>query len=484
LTRLTLFLASALALAYTGWILLFPVDPATESAVSSVLIVICLCLTALIGGNLLHRADFPAELRGSWILICLAALAQTIAESIWFYNQTILQINPFPSLADLFYILYYLFLIAAVWVMPFTPPRQKERALMVLDITIVMTVASLFMYYFVLASLLEKPEPGGFVAILISFTYPCADLLILAALFTFLQREIERVSRMVILFLSASLFLTFLADIGWLVSANFLSLYTPIFIDWLWTLAALAMLLAIGWQASHSAPQELSKPMHFRPLLRDLALYLATGSAFVLILVSVLLAKISDPRILVVTLLTVALGVLVMFRQYLLLVENQRLYREMERLATFDQLTGLHNRRAFDLALESEARRAERFNHPYSILMMDIDNFKNYNARFGHLGGDVMLQRVANLLSASLRTTDFLARFGGDEFVAILPETDQASAQQVAEKIMAEANDYFNQDLIGISVGAASWKANLSALEVVDQADQRLYKIKATHASR
>lgn len=484
MTRLTLFLASALTLAYTVWLLFFPVQPAIESAVSSVLIVVFLGLTVLLSGLLPWRAAFPVELRRSWFLICLAALAQLLAEGLWFYYQTVLQVDDFPSSAGISYLFYYIFLLAAVWSMPFVPPRPKERALMALDSAIILTVASLFLYYFVLASRFENPHPADFLDFLVSFLYPCADLLILVALFSFLQREIERVSRTVLFLLSTSLFLTLVADVGWLVSADFLKLSTESFFDWLWTLGALTMLLAVGWQAFHPAPQENFQPMHFRPLLRTLALYLATGAGFILILVSVLRAEISDPRVVMVTLLTVTLGGLVMLRQYLLLVDNRRLYREMERLATLDQLTGLHNRRAFDLALESETRRAERFSHPYAVLMMDVDNFKNYNARFGHLGGDVMLQRVADLLRVNLRSTDFLARFGGDEFVAILPETDLPNAQKLAEKIMEAARQNFTQDLIGISVGVAEWNPRLSAREVVDLADQQLYKTKALRTAR
>jgi diguanylate cyclase (GGDEF)-like protein len=240
--------------------------------------------------------------------------------------------------------------------------------------------------------------------------------------------------------------------------------------------------MAACWQASRPIPQPANASIRFRPLLRDVALYFATGAAFLLMLVSTIEAKIADPRAFTVILTGVALGALVMLRQYVLLVENRRLYREMERLATIDQLTGLNNRRSFDHAIETEARRAERFNHPYAVLMMDVDNFKLYNARFGHLGGDVMLKRVAELLLMNLRTTDFVARFGGDEFVAILPETERANAQRVAEKIMNEAKDHFIQESIGISVGVAVWQPGLSYLEVIDAADQQLYKNKPVRA--
>jgi diguanylate cyclase (GGDEF)-like protein len=138
----------------------------------------------------------------------------------------------------------------------------------------------------------------------------------------------------------------------------------------------------------------------------------------------------------------------------------------------------LNNRRSFDRAIEIESRRAERFEHPYAVLMMDVDNFKLYNDRFGHLGGDVVLKRMAELLLMNLRMTDFLARFGGDEFVAILPETGLANAKKVASKIMDEAKDLFIRESIGLSVGVAVWEPGLSYFEVIDAADRELYKSK------
>jgi diguanylate cyclase (GGDEF)-like protein len=272
--------------------------------------------------------------------------------------------------------------------------------------------------------------------------------------------------------------LTLLADFGWLVLGSYLSEYPQILLDWLWTMAVLAMLLAAYWQYSRPVQQAMIKPIQFRPLLRDLMLYFVTGAAFLLILATAMDLKISDVRYYAVIFTGIAIGALVMLRQYIILAENRRLYHEMERLATIDQLTGLNNRRSFDHAIEIESRRAERFEHPYSVMMMDVDGFKLYNDRFGHLGGDVILKRMSALLLMNLRVTDFLARFGGDEFVAILPETGLESAQKVANKIMEEAKKHFIQESIGLSVGVATWERGMSYLDVLDAADRELYKTK------
>jgi diguanylate cyclase len=478
MARRAFYLSCLFTAIYTTWILFFGVTPKTESAVSSILTIFLLLLTMLLGRFILRLPGFPKVLRKTWITIIFAASSQLIAECIWFYEQTILGIDPFPSIADYFYFFYYIFLFAAVLSLPFTPPERQERTLLVMDIVIVMLVAILFMYYFVLAPLHPNfKSPWTLDQVVVSI-YPCLDLLILAALFSFLQRDVERVSREVILFLSISMLLTLLADSGWLFLGSYLSKYPQTLLDWLWTMAVLAMLLATYWQYSRPVQPVMTKPVQFRPLLRELMLYFITGAAFLLILAAAIGLKISDMRYYAVVFAGIAVGVLVMIRQYIILAENRRLYHEMERLATIDQLTGLNNRRSFDHAIEVESRRAERFEHPYSVLMMDVDGFKLYNDRFGHLGGDVILKRMAALLLMNLRMTDFLARFGGDEFVAILPETLYESAQKVASKIMDEAKNHFIQESIGLSVGVATWKPGLSYLDVLDAADRDLYKTK------
>ena len=478
LARKTIYFSCALTLAYTVWILVFPFRPETESAVSSILIVLVLFLTIILGGFIIRLPGFPTVLRRTWNLIILAVFSQMIAESIWFYDQTILNIDPFFSTADFFFIMYYILLFAAVLSMPFSPPRRQERALIAMDISIVMSVAILFMYYFILAPLHSDPNTAWSLDLVAIFIYPCTDLLILVALFSFLQRDVERVSREVILFLCVGMLFTLLADVGWMILGSYQSLYPQTLLDWLWTLAVLAMLLAAYWQYTRPVPQTLGKPIRFRPLLRDLMLYFVTGAAFLLMLSSAIDVKVAEIRYYAVILASIALGALVMLRQYVILVDNRRLYREMEHLATIDPLTGLNNRRSFDHAIEIESHRAERFEHPYAVLMMDVDNFKLYNDRFGHLGGDVILKRMAEMLLTKLRMTDFLARFGGDEFVAILPETELVNAQKVAAEIMDEAKSHFIQESIGLSVGVAVWESGKSYLEVLDAADRELYKSK------
>jgi len=110
---------------------------------------------------------------------------------------------------------------------------------------------------------------------------------------------------------------------------------------------------------------------------------------------------------------------------------------ELRRLATHDALTGLLNRRAFERILAEERDRTQRFGHPFAVVLLDLDHFKAVNDRHGHPAGDAVLREVAARLFGSLRSVDRLARFGGEEFVAILVEVDRAGAREVAQRIVA-----------------------------------------------
>ena len=111
-------------------------------------------------------------------------------------------------------------------------------------------------------------------------------------------------------------------------------------------------------------------------------------------------------------------------------------YQEMEHLSNRDGLTGIANRRYFDDYFVREYRHSVRYSRPLSLIMLDIDFFKQYNDQYGHLNGDVCLKQVASIIKKTInRPTDLVARYGGEEFTIILPETDRIGASVVAEKI-------------------------------------------------
>ena len=121
-------------------------------------------------------------------------------------------------------------------------------------------------------------------------------------------------------------------------------------------------------------------------------------------------------------------------------LENALLHEEVKKQASTDELTQVASRRYFYQRFEEEMKRAQRYSHPLSLLFLDVDNLKTVNDRYGHLQGDELLRHCASLLTKVLRSTDLAARYGGDEFVILLPETSREEAASVAERLIREAS--------------------------------------------
>lgn len=160
--------------------------------------------------------------------------------------------------------------------------------------------------------------------------------------------------------------------------------------------------------------------------------------------------------------------------------------REMEKQAAHDPLTGLYNRRMFEERLTNEFDRAKRYGRPLSVLMIDVDDFKQVNDRYGHDWGDVVLKEVAQALREKTRKSDIPVRYGGEEFILILPEVPLADALQAAEKIRQEIKSLkFNPDSVPpfsvtVSVGVASTSERdyEDGQTTVKDADLALYRAK------
>jgi diguanylate cyclase (GGDEF)-like protein/PAS domain S-box-containing protein len=152
----------------------------------------------------------------------------------------------------------------------------------------------------------------------------------------------------------------------------------------------------------------------------------------------------------------------------------------LEALAMMDGLTGLKNRRAFEERMVDEIARARRTNRPLSLLLLDIDHFKQYNDSFGHPRGDEVLRNVARHLTRCMRDTDYAARYGGEEFALLLPDADREGAAQLAERLreMIEEAAWEGRP-VTVSIGVATLSRDVATPEMlVEHADRALYRSK------
>jgi diguanylate cyclase (GGDEF)-like protein len=174
-----------------------------------------------------------------------------------------------------------------------------------------------------------------------------------------------------------------------------------------------------------------------------------------------------------------------------LLAMNARL----EELAMLDGLTGLKNLRALQERLRTEAGRALRDGAPLSVLLGDVDRFKNYNDTFGHPAGDEVLRQISRLLQENARESDMVARYGGEEFVVVSPNTERDGAVALAERFRLAVQDApWLQSPVTISFGVATWlppqyetgdaPATLDSAALLSRADKALYLSKARGRNR
>jgi len=169
-------------------------------------------------------------------------------------------------------------------------------------------------------------------------------------------------------------------------------------------------------------------------------------------------------------------------------INYRRALKRLEYLSITDGLTGLHNRRSFDEKFALEFKRAKRTHIPIALLMLDIDQFKQYNDQFGHIVGDTCIQKIAELLQDSTqRPSDFVTRYGGEEFTIVLPDTDLKGAAHFAQSLLKRVTDAkiphapnAQRELVTVSIGynAISPPFEVAPEWLLESADAALFKAK------
>ncbi|MFC1733436.1 GGDEF domain-containing protein, partial [candidate division KSB1 bacterium] len=163
---------------------------------------------------------------------------------------------------------------------------------------------------------------------------------------------------------------------------------------------------------------------------------------------------------------------------------------QLESLATTDGLTQLYNYRSFSIRLSEEIERSLRYKLKFSLLMLDLDHFKNVNDTYGHLAGDLVLKKVAEEIKLSTRAIDFIARYGGEEFAVILIESDIEDALVIAGRIRKNIESLkmtYNDEIVSItiSIGGVEFRGSPRIpQELIERADKALYKAKMNGRNR
>jgi diguanylate cyclase len=474
--------AALYALAFVAWVIVAGGTDHTSTVVSDVAFLPIGIGAAMMAWRAASHRALDRRTRRAWILIGLAFFSWWCGDLIWFWFESIRLVQPFPSAADAGYLCFYPLLLWGVLSMPGAPRNALDRTKVWLDAGIVVLGGTMAIWYLVISPTVAGHETHLLNKVL-NVAYPVGDLVLVFGIAMLLLRHRGRGSASALRWLVCGASLFVVADVTY-ARLNLSNSYNgPGVPDIFWMLALASFLIAGAVQRRVAGePQEFTDDTLSPARVSKLPyIALAIGYGFMMWVAG--RQAVSPLNGLVMG--AVGLTLLVAARQMTAQQENLRLTTALVALATVDPLTGLHNRRSFFELAEREWSRAARNGAPLTALMLDVDHFKHINDRCGHAAGDEVLIAVARRCQQELRSVDVLGRYGGDELVALLPESAMVDAVNVAERVrIAVADEPVPTDLgpieVHVSVGVATAASGATSLRaLLSQADAALYAAKA-----
>jgi diguanylate cyclase (GGDEF)-like protein len=469
-----------LALAFTTWQVFGWGGPDYTTLLSDLAFLPVSLVGAVLAWRTSRHPELEARSRRAWSIVGAAFFFYWVGDVVFTIEENVGN-PPFPSWADAAYLGFYLVLLWGVLSFP-TPTRSRaDRTKMWLDTGTVVIGAYMILWYFALGPTAHASGSSWFENF-VSLAYPIGDLVLVLAITRILLGQPPRGLGHSLGILASGLLLFVVADVAF-AHLSFNDAYQGG--DWpdsLWMVAQVLMAVSAQYQYWHKQrhgaqdERDVPKVRAFSPLP-----YATVAASFGLLAV-VGWREAAYP---LGGLMLGALGVttLVVSRQITALRENLTLLSELHDLASTDTLTGLQSRRHFFELAEREFSLARRHQRDLSAMMIDIDHFKAINDTFGHAAGDDALLTLAKICRETLRGTDLIGRYGGDELVTILPSTDVSQATETAARIRSALDGLTlgsdgGEFCFTVSVGIATAEAAADLPQLLRRADRALYQAK------
>jgi diguanylate cyclase (GGDEF)-like protein len=411
----------------------------------------------------------PAHRRIWWAFAAAQGLF-LLGDALWTLFEDVLHIEPFPSVADVAYLAGYPALALGMLWLTRGRRRGRDRAAF-LDAAILTTGFTVVGTVFFVT---PAAELGGSTPLtqVVAAAYPAGDLLVLALVVRMLIAGIVRSKALWAVFGAIALLLA--ADLRYVVTIVYGTTY-PSWID----LAYLVAYLLLGFAVLHPSAHALSEPAPDRPERVTRTRLVLLGAALVLAPLTGQVAHLTGVRhgLWVVFIGGCVAAVLVVLRLGDLVQDLQRTAVQLSALARKDGLTGIPNRRTWDHELSRACAFAREEGAPLSAAVLDMDHFKLFNDTFGHLKGDLVLKETAAAWSSILEGRGFLARFGGEEFTALIPAVTTDEAVALLDQMRRSVTHGQT-----CSIGLATWDGVEDPGALLARADRALYHAK--HAGR
>ena len=415
-----------------------------------------------------------------WYAMAAGWVAWAAGDVTYWWQTVMLNRDVFPSIADVFYLGHFPPLVIGLLGLVRARRPGKDRPGL-LDALVLSTGAAMLSWVFLMAPYVHASDLSVLGRV-VSLAYPAGDILVLGVLLRLTTGRGDRPPAYRLLVVSMIAML--IGDVVYAVLQLTIGYQAGNIIDVTW----LAMYAAGGAAVLHPSMREISKPARAEPegsmrLRRIVALALASLMAPAVLAIEWLSGMKIDYPVIVAG--CAVLFLLVITRLHGLVALLSTTLRSVEQQATHDQLTGLANRRLFHSRWQQSLGEA---GGPTTLLYIDLDGFKPVNDTLGHDAGDSVLVEVAERLRRLVRAGDVVARLGGDEFAIILPWTDAATADAIAQRLVAELAEPFHLDVrpvsIGASVGGVTAAPNADPEAELRRADTAMYAAKAAGRGR
>jgi diguanylate cyclase (GGDEF)-like protein len=427
-----------------------------------------------------RRQDLGRATCLAWRLLSLALWAYLLGDALQLLYEVVLHQRPDPSWADAAYLAFYPMVFAGLLAFPSLKRTRAEHVRLLLDAGTVFVGGATVIWYIALGPAVASAH-GFDLPDLVLFAYPVGDLLLLFGVLTVLWRGVPRSSVTSLRIFATGMLVFIAADVTYdYVSTN--STYAggdPV--DTLWMVALAILFVAAACQLRAAPADEVAAPPRVPAAGPSVLPYLAVAGSYILLTV-VGLRSVSINPVGGVLLGAVVLTVLVSVRQFAALRDNSRLTARYAELASIDGLTGLYNRRHFMEIAEAAFAHAQRLGQPLAVLLIDVDHFKQINDAHGHAAGDRVLVDVAQSCREQVRPDDIVGRYGGDEFVIVIPEATSQRAAQIAARLTGPLTRLTSVDgtptAFTISAGIAESRGSGDLPSLLAHADLAMYDAK------